>query len=66
MKKMFLTASATLLLMSSAAMANDFPSQCNTQMKKVCAKWAKGAPGTVAGKCIAWKWLRPQCATSKR
>ncbi|UPK07029.1 hypothetical protein [Bradyrhizobium sp. 170] len=66
MSKTFLTAGAALLLMAGITLANDFPSQCNTQMKKVCAKWAQGAPGTPAGKCIEWKWLKPQCASPNR
>jgi len=54
------------LISISGAVANDFPLRCDTKPSKVCARWAPGAPGTFAGECVQWKWVRAQCASMGR
>lgn len=61
-----LTAGGLFVSMSGVAVANDLPLRCVTKPSKICAKWAPGAPGTIAGRCIQWKWVHAQCIRSGR
>lgn len=66
MRMTFVIVGAVFVSMSGVAVANDLSPRCDTRPSKVCAKWAPGSPGTLTGKCIAWKWVRAQCVNSGR
>ncbi|MCB1522442.1 MAG: hypothetical protein KDJ37_17990 [Hyphomicrobiaceae bacterium] len=57
MKKLILAAVASASItgfVAGPASAGDvvLPSNCS---QKVCAKWAKGAPGTLTGRCLFYR-----------
>jgi len=66
MRTTCLIAGMVFVSMSGAAIANAFLPRCDTNPSKVCAKWAPGAPGAIAGKCIQWKWVHAQCVNKGR
>jgi len=48
------------------AHANDFPDRGWCGTKRVCVKWAPGAPGTFAGRCVKYQFKHSPYACKRR